>query len=330
MLEELPADARLASPCVGVCRLDAETGWCLGCGRSAGDLAVWRDTDDASRDRIWRELPDRQSRLGLRFRLLPWAAAPLLSRLAEMTAQPGTAWTVGAYGAVGELLAFPGEFLSAEVDTTGLAVRTRGGRMRLGAHPGLRAFALVDEAGEAKRIVLTLHRSRFPRPEHGVAELGADDDAVDSAASVQSLFDLGLGLRSIRFCVRTGDAQLLRALRAYAGQPLLLPGSALIPILLEASPDRVLITPLGRLEIEGPILRDGHEGPHTHLLPELLARNRELEPGFELPEAYAPCASFYPAGRSGSAAKRRRAAQPLLHGAAIPGDELDDATLVNG
>jgi predicted Fe-S protein YdhL (DUF1289 family) len=33
----------LLSPCVGICRLDDTTGWCLGCARDTNELASWRE-----------------------------------------------------------------------------------------------------------------------------------------------------------------------------------------------------------------------------------------------------------------------------------------------
>lgn len=29
------------SPCTGVCRIDENTGWCRGCGRTLGEIADW-------------------------------------------------------------------------------------------------------------------------------------------------------------------------------------------------------------------------------------------------------------------------------------------------
>lgn len=29
------------SPCTGVCRIDAATGWCQGCKRTLGEIADW-------------------------------------------------------------------------------------------------------------------------------------------------------------------------------------------------------------------------------------------------------------------------------------------------
>lgn len=293
-LADMPAEVRLASPCVGVCRLDADTGWCLGCGRSAQDLAIWRELDEPARERIWRELPHRRARLGLRFDLLPLTPPTLLERLARMTAEPGAVWAMGVYGAVAELMAKVGEVLHVETRDGTLTVRTAGGLLRLHAHPGLRAFALTDGQGRTSRIVLALHRSRLPTPAQGVTELGADAEAIDPAGAGDRLFDLGLGLAPVRFCVRTADHAALRALRNHAGRSPLLPSNLLLPVLLSVSPDRIVISPACRLEVRGAILNPGHEGPHTHLLPGLLAERRELEPGFELPAAYAPCASFYP------------------------------------
>ena len=53
-----------------------------------------------------------------------------------------------------------------------------------------------------------------------------------------------------------------------------------------------MISPVGGIEVAGAILREGHSGPHTHLLPNLLAQDRQMEPGFELPEGYVPCATL--------------------------------------
>ncbi|WP_445223302.1 DUF1289 domain-containing protein [Burkholderia sp. Ac-20379] len=38
-------DAEVASPCVGVCRVDAQANWCTGCRRTLDEIAAWRDLD---------------------------------------------------------------------------------------------------------------------------------------------------------------------------------------------------------------------------------------------------------------------------------------------
>jgi len=59
------AQGMLSSPCVGICRLDEATGWCLGCARDANELASWRALSPAEQARIWADLPRRKTVLVL-------------------------------------------------------------------------------------------------------------------------------------------------------------------------------------------------------------------------------------------------------------------------
>lgn len=49
-----PADtvSPVASPCIGVCRIDPATGWCVGCLRSLDEIAAWGVEDDAARRQV--------------------------------------------------------------------------------------------------------------------------------------------------------------------------------------------------------------------------------------------------------------------------------------
>lgn len=296
-LDIAPGDpaALLASPCVGVCQLDPATGWCRGCARDDLELASWRDLDPEQRAQIWRDLPRRSAALGLGFNLLPWTGAALLERLAAWSGLPRFCWSMGAYGAVAELAAPAGGSLAVDLQGEQLEVRAEGGAMRLAAVPGLRAFALGDGKGPVSRIVLALHRARLrAAPAHAVTSLGADAEAIDPGRRGQMLVDLGLGFANCRFCVRSDDRGLLNAMADQAGQPLARSRPPLVPHLLAASPTRVLVSPVGRIEIDTPILGRRPDGPRTHLLPDLLARQLEIEPGLPLPDAYAPCASLHP------------------------------------
>jgi predicted Fe-S protein YdhL (DUF1289 family) len=40
------------SPCIGVCVIDAASGWCRGCGRTIEEIAGWLDFTAAERRRI--------------------------------------------------------------------------------------------------------------------------------------------------------------------------------------------------------------------------------------------------------------------------------------
>ena len=50
----------LLSPCIGVCALDAATGWCEGCLRTIDEIAAWGALDEGARREIWKRLPARR------------------------------------------------------------------------------------------------------------------------------------------------------------------------------------------------------------------------------------------------------------------------------
>ncbi len=52
--------ASLDSPCIGVCRLDSQTGWCEGCLRTIDEIAAWGALDGRARRDIWKKLPARR------------------------------------------------------------------------------------------------------------------------------------------------------------------------------------------------------------------------------------------------------------------------------
>ena len=48
------------SPCTGVCRIHAASGWCEGCRRSLDEIARWSAMNDEQRRQVWALLPARQ------------------------------------------------------------------------------------------------------------------------------------------------------------------------------------------------------------------------------------------------------------------------------
>lgn len=49
----------MKSPCILVCSIDINTGYCFGCGRTSGEIAGWMSYSDAERDAIMAGLPER-------------------------------------------------------------------------------------------------------------------------------------------------------------------------------------------------------------------------------------------------------------------------------
>jgi predicted Fe-S protein YdhL (DUF1289 family) len=59
MVDPTLKPAAVASPCVDICRLDAQ-GLCLGCRRTLGEISEWPHASDARRLEILRALHERR------------------------------------------------------------------------------------------------------------------------------------------------------------------------------------------------------------------------------------------------------------------------------
>ena len=287
-------DRLLPSPCIGICQLDVATGWCLGCGRTRDELDGWRDLPMSAQETIWARLPERLTRLQRSMRVLPWSPRALLERLAVLSSLPGTVWSLGVVGASAELLASDDAELTVALGDDELFVRHPRGGLRVRAIAGLRGF--VQHGATGAEIALAVHGSRVKTTTADtVTDLGPDAGALAGRDRSQRLFDLGLGCEGgIRFCVRTADPALVDALVAEIGRPLF--ATDLPERLLQASPPRVLLSPVGRLEVTAPIAPPGGRtpsGPHTHLFPEQLRNGSARHLGGVAPEGYVPVALIF-------------------------------------
>jgi uncharacterized protein len=61
---ETTAETGIKTPCARVCVLHPAR-ICIGCGRSAGEIARWLALTDAERDRIMAQLPARLAAHGI-------------------------------------------------------------------------------------------------------------------------------------------------------------------------------------------------------------------------------------------------------------------------
>ena len=53
----------IKTPCVKVCVVDGQSGNCLGCGRTLGEIARWARFSDDERDVVMTALPARMESL---------------------------------------------------------------------------------------------------------------------------------------------------------------------------------------------------------------------------------------------------------------------------
>ena len=56
----MSSPAPVPSPCISVCRMNEQTGWCEGCRRSLDEIARWATTDDADRRAILEHIAQRK------------------------------------------------------------------------------------------------------------------------------------------------------------------------------------------------------------------------------------------------------------------------------
>jgi hypothetical protein len=202
-------------------------------------------------------------------------------------ADAANGWSVGTWGAIGEFQYDAGE-PGLVVDLDALSVISRRGALRIGELRGAEAFALVDEAGRTREIAFCTSRPGARR---------AAIHAID-----ETTFDLGVGAPHIDMLVRlrADDKETRQALQAGIGRPLLAHDNPAGPAIARSSPTRIFASALARLEVNQPIPPPGGrspEGPHSHLLPELLKEGRAHAPGSPLPAGLYCGLSLYPRTR---------------------------------
>jgi uncharacterized protein len=47
------------SPCISVCRVDADSGWCDGCMRTLGEISAWSRLDNDAKRGVWQIIEQR-------------------------------------------------------------------------------------------------------------------------------------------------------------------------------------------------------------------------------------------------------------------------------
>ena len=214
-------------------------------------------------------------------------------------ADPGTAWSLGTFGAIAEFMRDPDEPVMPLPDAR-LGLATARGAIALAVLPELRplAYETAFASGWNHAVALCLPDDACAMGRRTVVtELGPDAAAARGEDRAAVLFDLGLGLAAVDACVRTRDPAALACLRAGVGRPLFDRANPVGPQLVAMSPHRVFTARFGRIEVFTEIPGPGGtrpEGPHTHVLPKLLKGGRTHAATTPIPAGLVPCAAIHP------------------------------------
>jgi hypothetical protein len=224
----------------------------------------------------------------------------LLDFLADQVADSEVAWSLGTFGALAEFMRDADEPVVLDRDEGAVSAVTARGALRITRHPELRPVASesLTTGSWSHRVALCLPETSCATSRRTeLTEAGLDREALREEDRAGVLFDLGLGALQADFYVRSGDPDVIAALRSCAGKSVFSPGSGVMEVILATDPHRVFVSGLGRIEVYQPIPpADGKSpsGPHTHVLPKLLAHGRTHSANEPLPPGWIPCAHIYP------------------------------------
>jgi len=246
-------------------------------------------------------------------------AADMFGFLADHMRNPETQWSMGTFGALAEFTRDADEPATlARSEGSAAAVTARGG-IRLAPGADLRPVAseTTTKHSWSHRVALCLAVDRCAMGRRSaLTELGPDAAALREEDRGALLFDLGLDALQVDVCIRTAHRDLIARLRSQAGRSVFEPGNPAMGAIVAASPHRVFVSRLGRVEVFQPIPPAGGtspDGPHTHVLPKLLHHRRTHAATEPVPDGFVPCAHLYPAHPAKDGLGRQRPFDPRRH-----------------
>lgn len=242
--------------------------------------------------------------------------------IAALAADPDNGWSIGSFGSIGEFMRDRDEEADIHRQGDRIEILTRRGGMRIVRPEDSRAVAWDSLSGDGESwghglAICVAIPPAWPRT---IRALGPDHDAMRPAERSHQLFSLGVGHGAVDMALRTDDPGLIAAMRAAEGG--VFPGDGkLMPHVLRAQPHRVVMSPLGRIEIFQPVPPpDGTspQGPHTHVLPQHIARNRPHSANIPIPEGSQSALSLHPRSPWRTTLGERHAYRPDIDAAFAP------------
>lgn len=222
--------------------------------------------------------------------------------LRQLVSQADVTWSIATFGAIAEFSYTSTERTDVHVGEKSVTIVSPRGALRFRipskaltvAYEGLSKNPRLWSQGIS---VCLPEADALLSNETCLEELGHDGDAIREQNQGDVLFDIGLGAPHMQACIRTSDRGLISLLREYSGTSLFGDDATVLHGILHKSPDRVFHSRLGRIEVTTPIAHEDGEtalGPHTHVLPELLAHGRTHAASVPIPEGFLPCLNVFP------------------------------------
>lgn len=222
--------------------------------------------------------------------------------LRQYATRSDVTWSIATFGAIAEFSFSDGEAVETTVDSDGISMVSPRGAFRFNIPPHVRiiAYEALSKHPDlwSQGIAVCLPEADAGLPSKScITEIGVDREAINTGKRDALLFDIGIGAPHVRACLRTSDSSLISFLRKHEGTLLFGDDSTALREIIVKSPDRVFLSALGRIEVATPIAHEDGEtalGPHTHVLPDLLAHNRTHAANVPIPDEHLSCLNLFP------------------------------------
>ena len=218
--------------------------------------------------------------------------------LADLLADHANGCSIGSAGAIAEFMRDADEPADLHRDDDRIEIATPRGALRIAPTGAVAAIAWdsLSADGESWGHGMAICMATPQTPHRAIHDLGRDAAAVRPQDRDHRLFGLGVGHGAVEMALRTDDADLIAAMASAEGQAFV-GNSALMGHVLRAQPHRILISPIGRIEVFQPVPPpDGKspEGPHTHLIARLVAKDRPHLSNTPIPDGFQSVLNIHP------------------------------------
>jgi len=247
----------------------------------------------------------------------------MIDTIKKQAREAATSWSLGTFGAIAEFHRNADEGTTESVSSSKIELVTALGGLRVNFSKRARLVPyetiskLPAAWGHGVMICMSLDDAALDSHE-SVTELDTDADAMRPDDRSKILFDLGLGQSHVSCCVRTDDESLLTVLRDNIGRALFDPGNPAVAAIKAKNPERVFQSRMGRIEVYQAIPESVDdstpEGPHTHVLPDLLKHERSHAANIPVPDGWVPVMAFYPTNPARDELGDMRAFDETAHG----------------